>query len=184
MVFRLLGWASNSTGLRENGIWLAGMDSGATSSQQTEYHSHSRAERPCVIPADGIPFSHPITAGQTVHPATRRRPKRCLVVARCTVWPACCRQMHSLTRAPYPPTAFAAHNRRTVFGLVAPQRPHGHGRGTVYGLVACEGPSQGLPTMPRVQIPFLLAGLEPLAMPRIGMPFLSRGRHAPCGDTG
>ena len=134
MVFRLLGWAINSTGLRENGIWLAGMDSGATSSQQTEYRSHSRAKRCCVIPANEIPFSHPITAGQTVHPATRRRPKRCLVDVGCTVWPACCRQRHSLARTPHPPhgirrardpstpLAFARSARDDTWPPQAPQR--------------------------------------------------------------
>ena len=61
------------------------------------------------------------------------------------------------------------HGRGTVFGLVASGGPRGYGRGTVFRLVACERLHRGLPAMPRIQIPFLLASPRPSAMPRVGI---------------
>ena len=45
---------------------------------------------------------------QTVHLATTNEPKRALVVAGCTVYPAACRRMHSLSRDVSPDAQFGA----------------------------------------------------------------------------
>ena len=124
---------------------------------------------------------------QTVHPATRRRPKRCLVDVGCTVWPACCRQRHSLARTPHPPhgirrardpstpLAFARSARDDTWPPQAPQRsvltrgPRRSGRSPKPAPLPSNPAGRG---EPRVRAPSQ-------QRPLVGGPPSAQGRAAP-----